>query len=166
MQYQYSPEPFIPNLLFLYKPKVLGSVASPFILLTFLEQPKPSISWKFNNTNAVQPVSEEEYKILHAIHSDTGLYTCIAKNKYGETKKDIFVRVLTLPVIKKEIIVKTRDNLELPCIDDRGISGVTYIWQKNNELVSQDMIQSNGSILLDNIRCKQKIETILFNDIK
>ena len=113
--------------------------------------PKPSITWKFNNTNVVQPVSEEEYKILHAIHSDTGLYTCIAKNKYGETKKDIFVRVLTLPVIKKEIIVKNGDNLELPCIDDRGISGVTYIWQKNNELVSQDMIQPNGSILLNNI---------------
>ena len=113
--------------------------------------PPPKISWQLNSTDVVPKVVGEEYKISRVIHSDTGTYTCTAQNEYGTTKKYMFVNVLTLPVIRKEIIIKDGDSIEMPCIDVRGMEGVTYTWKRNNRAIPINMIQPNGSLILDNV---------------
>ena len=74
--------------------------------------PSPKISWKLNLTEVVPPVFGREFEISHAIHSDTGRYTCKAQNEYGETKRDIFIAVITLPIFKNEIIIYLGINEE------------------------------------------------------
>ena len=113
--------------------------------------PLPTITWQLNSTDVVPSVFGDEYEILHAIHSDTGTYTCTAKNEYGETKRDVFIKVLTLPLVKKEIIVQEGEDLWLPCIDNRGREEVSYRWTKDNAVVSPDNIQPNGSLILKDI---------------
>ena len=113
--------------------------------------PQPRISWQLNSTDVVPAATGDEFEISHAIHSDTGTYTCVATNEYGKTNKTVFIKVLTLPVFKKEIIVKDGDELELPCIDTRGIDGVSYTWKKDDDIIHSNnlhSIQPNGSLIL------------------
>ena len=94
---------------------------------------------------------ENQLTISHAIASDTGTYTCLAKNAYGETQHAIKVKVVTLPTVRKEILVKDGATLELPCIGTRYLKGISHVWKKDGRVVKVDAMQSDfkkGSLIL------------------
>ena len=108
--------------------------------------PPPIISWQVNATDEGPKVIGEDYNA-----TDTGTYTCIAENEYGTTQKNMLVNVVTLPVIRKEMFVKDGDFIEIPCIDIRGMVGVTLSWRRNNQTIPISMIQPNGSLIVEDV---------------
>jgi len=103
--------------------------------------PFPETKWTFNKT--ITSVVGEEYEIKSAISTDSGFYTCTAKNSIGETKKTIQVSVVTVPKLKEEYKIKKGSELVLPCT--RNSPDVKSEWQKGGNPISQ-----TGEILVDN----------------
>lgn len=103
--------------------------------------PFPETKWTFNKT--ITTVVGEVYEIKSAISTDSGFYTCTAKNSIGETKKTIQVSVVTVPKLKEEYKIKAGSELILPCT--RNSPDVKAEWQRGGNPISQ-----TGEILVDN----------------
>ena len=63
--------------------------------------PEPVTSWTFNST--ITSAEGPGYVINNAIATDSGNYTCIARNSIGETRKTIQLAVVTVPTMMKEL---------------------------------------------------------------
>jgi len=103
--------------------------------------PFPETKWTFNKT--ITTVVGEVYEIKSAISTDSGFYTCTAKNSIGETKKTIQVSVVTVPKLKEEYKIKKGSELILPCT--RNSPDVKSEWHRGGNPISQ-----TGEILVDN----------------
>ena len=49
------------------------------------------------------------------------------------------------------MFVKDGDFIEIPCIDIRGMVGITLSWRRNNQTIPISMIQPNGSLILEDV---------------
>eukprot|EP00092_Neocalanus_flemingeri_P006891 GFUD01007439.1.p1 GENE.GFUD01007439.1~~GFUD01007439.1.p1 ORF type:complete len:1699 (-),score=403.24 GFUD01007439.1:397-5493(-) len=103
--------------------------------------PLPETKWTFNKT--ITNIVGEVYEVKSAISTDSGFYTCTAKNSIGETKKTIQVSVVTVHKLKEEYKMKKDSELILPCT--RNSPDVKSEWQKGGSPISQ-----TGEILVDN----------------
>ncbi|QQP49462.1 Hemicentin1like, partial [Caligus rogercresseyi] len=90
--------------------------------------PKPTISWNFNQTSTK---AQEEFKILNAISSDSGVYECLARNQYGETRRKSLLRVVQLPFLEEEISVDEGATAELHCIPPRPHVNIHWVGPKS-----------------------------------
>ena len=113
--------------------------------------PAPELSWTFNKTST--QVSGEVYTIRNAINTDSGHYTCRAKNSIGETRKTMEVSVVNLPRLEEVYKIKLGSVLELPCV--KPSPEVRSIWRGRNETSLQSgtdlTLDSLGNLVINNM---------------
>ena len=114
--------------------------------------PAPHLTWTFNKTST--QVSGEVYAIKNAISTDSGFYTCTAKNSIGETKKTMQLWVVNVPRLKELYKIKLGSELVLPCVSSSP--EVTSQWRGQNETVLQPAgrdlsLDSQGNLIIHNM---------------
>ncbi|CAF0852080.1 unnamed protein product [Adineta ricciae] len=121
--------------------------------------PEPVISWHFNNQR-LSSGHNRYYQVIRASLNDTGIYTCLAENKIGSTKKDIEINILLPPAILNngpminEITKLKGESLVLTCLL-HAVPLPTIVWTKNDQILSNferiSIIDSNMKLYIENI---------------
>ncbi|CAF0772843.1 unnamed protein product [Rotaria sordida] len=121
--------------------------------------PEPIISWHFKNRR-LSSGHNRYYQIIRASLNDTGLYTCIAENKIGSTKKDIHIDVLLPPSIVNngqlinEITILKGESRILTCLLHANPLPI-IIWTKNEQILFDSerisMNDNNFQLHIENI---------------
>eukprot|EP00094_Tigriopus_californicus_P008856 TCALIF_08537-PA protein Name:"Similar to Hmcn2 Hemicentin-2 (Mus musculus)" AED:0.16 eAED:0.19 QI:0/-1/0/1/-1/1/1/0/1771 len=93
--------------------------------------PEPNVVWKFNKT--MTKTSGKEFKIEKAITTDTGNYTCIARNAYGETRQNMMLTVVGIPAFNLEHTIREGTGLLIPCVQPS--EQVSLAWRHNGALI-------------------------------
>lgn len=109
--------------------------------------PEPNVVWKFNKT--MTKTSGKEFKIEKAIVTDTGKYTCIARNAYGETRQNMMLTVVGIPAFNMEHTVREGTDLLIPCVQPS--EQVSLVWRHNGAVVEASesfLISEKGLELL------------------
>ena len=112
-------------------------------------------SWRFNKTST--SVTGENFEIKNAIIEDSGFYTCTARNSVGETKKNLEVSVVTVPLLKEEYKVKKGSRLTVPCLQSNEL--LESSWNHNDRTFQQNneaFIDHEGSLLVLNMTEKEE----------
>jgi len=76
--------------------------------------PEPQVEWLFNRTSVEgngRRGNNHELAISAAIAADSGAYSCVAKNAYGETRSMTRVTVLAITQPKSRYFVRVGDQL-------------------------------------------------------
>ncbi|XP_055915269.1 peroxidasin [Eupeodes corollae] len=125
--------------------------------------PLPAISWKFNGTaissdNRITLDNENtELTIKDAKDSDSGTYTCIAKNENGQSKSEAVIFVESdhsppsLLFSPYDLEAYSGTTIELPCKGDDEF--VKIRWQKDGREVFNNerfQISTSGSLYIKN----------------
>ncbi len=112
--------------------------------------PEPRVSWSFNKTKIVvgrgtgggRPAGDTSVmSIDNVIVSDSGLYVCLARNEYGQTRQRMRLSVVPMPKMRREYEAKVGDRVELPCATE-----------SDSELNAQYVFRSSIGLSISNFQ--------------
>ncbi|KAI4892790.1 hypothetical protein NFI96_028927, partial [Prochilodus magdalenae] len=124
-------------------------------------EPPPQVSW-FHNGHLVS--SERTFTIQAVQHSDSGTYSCVAKNIAGQDTAHIHLHVQEAPFFKPggDLVIETVVNSRviIPC-PAKGSPQPSVRWYKNGLEVNMDKSEQgvsqvqNGSLLIGSATASQ-----------
>ncbi|XP_069497466.1 hemicentin-1 isoform X2 [Ambystoma mexicanum] len=132
-------------------PENMTVVLNNFVALTceVIGFPPPALSWLKNgkpislNTNALIIPGGRILQIPRARLSDGGEYVCVAINRAGENKKNIFLTVYVPPSIKDQsgesltvLNVRVGSAVMLEC-ESNAVPAPIITWYKNGRLITE-----------------------------
>ncbi|XP_051932022.1 contactin-4-like isoform X1 [Hippocampus zosterae] len=127
-------------------------------------KPKPSYRWMKNGENLVPAeervqVSDGALSISRLTLSDTGMYQCVAGNKYGEVYSNAELRVIAVAPdfshnqLRSQTLVKVGGDMLIECKPKMSPWGVIS-WRKGSEVLQQSQrvsILDNGNLRIWNV---------------
>lgn len=89
--------------------------------LSFAGHPIPQVAW-YKDTQLIDDIRVNTEVIdqntalmciFEARRSDTGLYSCMASNEYGEARANVDVQVMDVPMAPDKPVIIEQDNKSL-----------------------------------------------------
>uniref|UniRef100_A0A8B9JKN2 Cell adhesion molecule-related/down-regulated by oncogenes n=1 Tax=Astyanax mexicanus TaxID=7994 RepID=A0A8B9JKN2_ASTMX len=124
-------------------------------------EPLPQLSWFHNG----RPIGSERTFVIPTVqHSDSGTYSCVAKNSAGEDKIHTQLHILEAPFFKAggDLVIETVANsrVVIPCPAE-GSPPPSMRWFKNGLELLMDQSEhgisqiQNGSLLIGSVAASQ-----------